>query len=150
MEKLEGTCIVHLYHCYATSHPLSEQTMWSPLHTMSSPHTGFVHPTSHQSLHLVCCRIETRVPCTIMPNACDAVVLGRVLMDGCYSTHSSFVIFHYTKFGIIITQHILTYVLGFLTGRCRGGRCTNLLYLTVTCYKLLGYRATLSAVGCHF
>ena len=37
MAKLEGTCIIHLYHCYATKHPLSEPTMWSCLHTMSPP-----------------------------------------------------------------------------------------------------------------
>ena len=42
MDKLEGTCMVHLYQCYATSHPLSELTMWSPLHTMSPPTGSYI------------------------------------------------------------------------------------------------------------
>ena len=37
MDKLEGTCIFHLYQCYATNYSLSELTMWSHLHTMSPP-----------------------------------------------------------------------------------------------------------------
>ena len=37
-----------------------------------------------------------------------------------------------------------------MTGRRRGGRCTNLLYLVLRCYRLLGYRAALITVGCHF
>ena len=37
MDKLEGTCTVHFYGYYATSHPLSELSMWSHLHTMSPP-----------------------------------------------------------------------------------------------------------------
>ena len=41
MDKLEGACIVYLYHYYATSHPLSKLSMWSHLRTMSA------HPTTN-------------------------------------------------------------------------------------------------------
>ena len=54
---------------------------------------------------------------------CNVVLLGSVLIDECYNTHFSFVIFHYTKFGVTITQVVLKCVLGDLTSHYRGGRC---------------------------
>ena len=47
----------------------------------------------------------------------DVVLLSKVLIDRCYNTRFSFVIFHYTKFGVTMTQLVLGYVLGFLSGR---------------------------------
>ena len=69
----------------------------------------------------------------------NVVLLGRVLIDRCYSTHFSFVIFHCTKFGVTVTQLVLRYVvglvlgfLGFLTSRRKGGRCSDLLLSDAT------------------
>ena len=60
MDKLERTCIACLYHCYATSHPLSELSMRSHIHTMSPPNATGCSIRRHIK---VLVWIKTRVLC---------------------------------------------------------------------------------------
>ena len=62
MDKLEGTCKVHLYHYYAPHHCLSELSIWSHLHTISPL---LLHPTSHQSLSPHLLQLQDQNPCTV-------------------------------------------------------------------------------------
>ena len=64
MDKMARTRIVHLYHYYATSHPLSELSIWSHLRTMPSP-PGVLHSTSHQSLSPHLLQVQDQNPCTV-------------------------------------------------------------------------------------
>ena len=64
---------------------------------------------------------------------CNIVLLNKVLIDGYYNTRFGFAIVHCTKFGVTITQLVLGYVLGFLTGR-KGG---TLHQPPLSCYQTL-------------
>ena len=119
--------------------------MVTPTH--NEPPHRFLHLTSHQSPSPYLLQVQDQNPCPVYSNG---ILLGRVLIDGCYSTRFNFVISHCTKFGVTITQLVLGYIPGFLTDHCRGGRCTNLLYLAVRHYGLLGCKAALTTAGCHF
>ena len=62
----------------------------------------------------------------------NVVLLGKVLINRNNSTCFSFVIFYCTKFGATITQLILGYVTGFLTGHVAVAPTSSILLSDAT------------------
>ena len=121
MDKLGGTYIVNLYHCYATSHPIYLHTVWSQPQTMSRtpPPVAASNVTAKSKSSSTTGAGSKPVHCGTRASGC--LMLGRVLIDGCYSTHFSFVIFHCTLTLTLIRRSLGGHFDGSQLGPLLGG-----------------------------